>query len=98
MSIAMHAMITGASSGIGQALARKLAGAVSHFPLLPRREALLREAASDIQRHALRADQRIEIYPADVADMAQAEAAVKSSIAQLGTPDLVITSAGMAIT
>jgi 3-dehydrosphinganine reductase len=98
MSIAeMHAIITGGSSGIGRALGRKLAAAGYHVSLISRREDLLEEAASEIRRSALRSDQRIKTYRADVADSAQAEAAVKKCIAELGAPGLVITSAGIAI-
>jgi 3-dehydrosphinganine reductase len=97
MSVALHAIITGASSGIGLALARKLAAAGYHLSMISRRKDLLLEAATDIQRHMLREDQKIEIYPADVADIAQAEAAVKACVARLGPPDLVITSAGIAV-
>jgi 3-dehydrosphinganine reductase len=93
----MHALITGGSSGIGLALGRELSAAGYDVSLIARREAVLREAAVDIERHRLRADQRVEICPADVADAPEAEAAVKTCIARLGTPELVITSAGVAI-
>ena len=97
MTVAMHAMITGGSSGIGRALGRKLATAGYHLSLISRRRYLLDEAAEEMQRFALRPDQRFETYAADVTDALQAETAVRAAIAQLGTPELVITSAGIAV-
>jgi 3-dehydrosphinganine reductase len=93
----MHALITGGSSGIGRALGGKLASAGYHVSLVARRSDKLDEAAAEMRREAQRADQRIQVYPADVADQSQSEEAVKAAIAEIGPPDLVITSAGIAV-
>jgi 3-dehydrosphinganine reductase len=94
---APHAVITGGSSGIGLALARKLAAAGYDLSLIARRKGLLDEAAAEIARGFVRPGQRVCVFPADVADAAAAEGAVAAAIAALGPPDLVVTSAGIAI-
>ena len=81
--------------GIGKALANKLAGQGYDVSLIARRPKLLASAAEEIRRHGRRSDQRVAVYPADVTDRIQAEAAVKAAIAEFGPPDLVITSAGV---
>jgi 3-dehydrosphinganine reductase len=93
----LHAIISGGSSGIGLALARKLGASGHNLSLIARRESVLKEAASEIERHFVRSDQRVVIRAADVADAKAAEAAVAAAIAELGAPDLVVTSAGIAI-
>jgi NAD(P)-dependent dehydrogenase (short-subunit alcohol dehydrogenase family)/SAM-dependent methyltransferase len=96
MSAKMHALITGGSSGIGKALGGKLAAAGYDISLIARRDCLLAEAAAEMRRKAQLSDQRIDFYPADVADRPEAEAAVKSAIAAFGPPDIVVASAGIA--
>jgi 3-dehydrosphinganine reductase len=93
----MHALITGGSSGIGRELARKLAQAGYSISLIARRPELLKEAAADIHKHFADPGLRVFTYSADVADVRQAEAAVEASIRELGPPELVITSAGIAV-
>jgi 3-dehydrosphinganine reductase len=97
MSVAHHAIITGGSSGIGLALARKLASRGYNLSLIARREDLLTSSAAELRALASRPDQRIETFSADVSVRAEAEAAVNRSIARLGAPDLLITSAGIAV-
>jgi 3-dehydrosphinganine reductase len=92
-----HALVTGGSSGIGRELARKLAAAGYNVSLVARRTALLKEAAADVASHFASRGQRVFTYSADVSDEQQAEAAVKACIAELGAPELVITSAGIAV-
>ena len=95
--VALHAIITGGSSGIGLALARKLAAAGYDLSLIARRPAALEAAAAEIRRHFNRDDQRVAVFPADVADAPQAEAAVRAAMQALGTPELVVTLAGIAV-
>jgi len=86
----MHAIVTGGSSGIGRALAHKLAAAGYNLSLIARREALLNEAAAEIIEHSAGADQRVMVFSRHLADAQQAEAAVRSAIATQGVPDLPI--------
>ncbi|HZT89029.1 MAG TPA: SDR family oxidoreductase [Stellaceae bacterium] len=93
----LHAIVTGGSSGIGRALAHKLAAGGYNLSLIARREAQLNEAAAEMYRHFTQPDQRAAVFPADVSDKAQAEAAVAKAIETFGAPDLLVTSAGVAV-
>ena len=64
------AIITGASSGIGKAVALKLQGAGYHVVLAARREAELRRTAGD----ARMSGGQVLIQPCDVTDEASVEA------------------------
>jgi len=82
--------ITGASSGIGEALARHYAGADSAIGLLARRRDLLEKLAAGLPgRHT--------IYPADVTDVQAVAAAAQDFLSRYGTPDLVIANAGVSV-
>lgn len=87
-----HALITGGSSGIGLALAHRLAA--SHdLTLIARREAVLQDARTALLAQGA---SKVETIAADVAVRSQAEAAVQRAIDTLGAPRLLVTSAGMA--
>jgi 3-dehydrosphinganine reductase len=91
-----HAVISGGSSGIGLALARRLAGAGWDLTLLardPRRLAAAREALSECGD----ATRRFRTTSVDVADAAAVEHAVAGAVAALGPPGLVVASAGMVV-
>jgi 3-dehydrosphinganine reductase len=92
-----HCIISGGSSGIGRALGRKLASRGYNLTLIARRPHLLHEATEEIRSFRAEPRQRIETYVADVSDRAQVEAAIEASVGELGAPDLVITSAGVAV-
>ena len=82
--------ITGASSGIGQALADYYAAQGAQLGLCARRsEPLLQLAA--------RWPGQIHCYPLDVTDAAALRAAGEDFMADLGVPDVVIANAGISM-
>ena len=85
--------ITGASSGIGQALALRFHAAGYRLALAARRTA---EVQSWAQAHAISAS-RYQIYGADVSSVDSIVAAGKACIAAQGVPDVVIANAGISI-
>ncbi|MBV9122360.1 MAG: SDR family NAD(P)-dependent oxidoreductase [Planctomycetes bacterium] len=85
------AVITGASSGIGWALAKALAAEGCKVGLLARRKDKLDLLAGEIQQ----AGGIAAMAPADVGDRGQVQAAVKELTAQLGPVDLLIANAGV---
>ena len=93
MTVGPLVYITGASSGIGQALALRYYRAGWRLALVARREA-------ELQAWALGQDltpDRFAIYAADVCDVAAITAAGRACIERLGLPDVVIGNAGISI-
>jgi short-subunit dehydrogenase len=87
-------IITGASSGIGLALALELARRGWSLALLARRANLLSEAVRTIEASGGRA----VAVPADAADALAVREAVDSAARQLGGPfDLAVANAGVSI-
>ena len=80
--------ITGASSGIGAALARYYALQGCTLGLVARREAQLRSLAHELATPA-------EIFVTDVCDSAGMQKAAGDFIARHGAPDIVIANAGV---
>lgn len=85
--------ITGASGGIGEALAARYAAAGWRLALVARRtaevEAWARTAGLDASRCA--------VYAADVADVDSIVAASRRCLAAQGLPDVVIANAGISV-
>lgn len=85
--------ITGASSGIGKALALRYHAAGFRLALVARRTA---EVQSWAEVHSIDAA-RYKIYSADVSNTDSIVAAGQACIAAQGVPDVVIASAGISI-
>ncbi len=85
------AIVTGASSGIGAALARALAAEGVRVALAARNEARLQALAQEI---ASAGGQALAV-PTDVTDMAQVEAMVQRTEETWGRLDILIANAGI---
>src|SRR4051794_35410210 len=85
------ALVTGASSGIGEATAHALASRGAKVALAARRLERLERLATEIggQDHTALSIQ------ADIADQAQAIAAVDRTVGELGRLDIVVNNAGV---
>jgi short-subunit dehydrogenase len=86
----MKVFITGASSGIGAALATVYAARGAHCDLVARRAATLEDV-----RRSLHEPQRHRVYPVDVLDTAALAGVAQRSMADDGVPDVVIANAGI---
>ena len=92
-----HAMITGGSSGIGKATAKLLAMNGTDISIIARNADKLERAIQEIKNVALTSQQQISSFVADVSQPSDITQAIEQAIASQGTPDLLITSAGIAI-
>jgi len=88
MSAPLKVFITGASSGIGEALAREYARRGATLGLVARRKALLEQIADTLPVRA-------QAYVADVRDAQALAGAAADFIARYGCPDVVIANAGV---
>jgi len=84
------ALVTGASRGIGKAIALAYAAAGADVAVLARNRELLDEVAAAIEALG----RRTVVLVADVTDGAQIEAAVAAAIEALGHLDIVVNNAG----
>ena len=87
------ALITGGSSGIGLAVARSLAERSAHVWLLARGVEGLKSALETLQCDE---GQHCGMISADVTDWDQVSSAVAQVESEIGVPDLVVNSAGVA--
>jgi 3-oxoacyl-[acyl-carrier protein] reductase len=85
------ALITGASRGIGRAIALRLAGTGSDVALLARDAAKLEEVAAQ----ARAAGVRTLVVPVDLASGDAVEEAVRKCVAELGAVHHVVANAGI---
>lgn len=85
----MNIVITGASSGMGRAAARRLAQRGDNLVLAARRPRALERVAAECGERAI-------AVPCDVADAARVEELAEQAVAQLGTIDAWLHTAAVA--
>jgi NADP-dependent 3-hydroxy acid dehydrogenase YdfG len=85
------ALVTGASSGIGEATARELAARGAAVAVVARRKDRLDELAARIGSDGGRA----LVIEADITDKEQARGAVERTVGELGRLDTVVNNAGV---
>ncbi|OQE31931.1 hypothetical protein PENSTE_c001G10388 [Penicillium steckii] len=95
--MALHgkvALLTGASMGIGEAIASSLVQAGANVILFSRSEDKLRQLKDKL---AVNGDTKVTYRAVDVGNYEEVDAAVKSSIQEVGHIDILINNAGLAI-
>jgi NADP-dependent 3-hydroxy acid dehydrogenase YdfG len=85
------ALVTGASSGIGEATARLLARQGAAVSIVARRKERLEQLAAEIEK----AGGRALPIQADVSDHDQAAGAVERTVSELGRLDTLVNNAGV---
>ena len=87
----MNVFLTGASSGLGEALARHYASAGATLGLVARRGGVLTALAATLQPACC------AVYAADVRDAGALKNAADDFLARFGLPDIVISNAGISV-
>src|SRR5262245_50553083 len=82
------AVVTGASQGIGQACALKLAQCGASVALVARNKEKLEEVAKEILGAS-------RVFPADVENEEQIKATFKQILSELGKIDILVNNAGI---
>ncbi|HXY22115.1 MAG TPA: SDR family oxidoreductase [Burkholderiaceae bacterium] len=86
----MNVFLTGASSGIGRALAREFARRGAYLGLVARREDALRALATELAPHC-------QVYAVDVTDRDRLIAAARDFEQGCGATDIVVACAGISV-
>ena len=84
-------VVTGASSGIGAAVARFLARAGAHVALAARRQDALLEVEATLERD----EAKSLVFPADVTDRERVGALISHTERELGPVDVLVNCAGV---
>lgn len=82
------ALVTGATGGIGEAIARALHGAGAVVAISGRNAEKLTALAADLGT-------RVHVLPADLSDPAAADTLIKNAEAAMGALDILINNAGL---
>lgn len=83
-----NALVTGATGGIGEAIARTLHARGATVSISGRREDKLNELAADL-------GERVHVLPCDLADKEQVGALVDQAIKAMGSLDILVNNAGL---
>lgn len=86
----MHVVVTGASSGIGEAIARAYGARGASVTLIARREERLRQLADTLPGSS-------HVAPVDLLDLDAATEWIEAAEAKLGPIDVLVNNAGMQI-
>src|SRR5512139_2059889 len=86
-------IVTGASAGIGKALALRLANQGAKVAIAARRAERLESVAAECQKLGGQA----LVIPTDVADECQCKALIEKTVAAFGRLDMLINNAGLAV-
>jgi NAD(P)-dependent dehydrogenase (short-subunit alcohol dehydrogenase family) len=86
------ALVTGASRGIGQAIALSLARAGASLALVSRDAAMLEQTKAAVLSVAPHAD--VLVFAVDVRDTAATESAVQAAAEHFGRLDVLVANAG----
>jgi 3-oxoacyl-[acyl-carrier protein] reductase len=86
-----RALVTGASAGIGEAVAVQLASLGANVALCARRAELLHDVAERVRSY----DVEVRVLPADVADIEACGAQVRQLLADWGAINVLVHNAGV---
>lgn len=86
------ALVTGASGGIGSAIASALAARGSNLVLTGTREQVLKEVAASLN---LKSDQKVEVITANLSEAEAATQLIANTEAAIGPVDILVNNAGL---
>ena len=86
------ALVTGASGGIGSAIASALAVRGSNLVLTGTREQVLQEVAASLN---LKSDQKVEVITANLSEAEAATQLIANTEAAIGPVDILVNNAGL---
>ncbi|HEU5095273.1 MAG TPA: SDR family oxidoreductase [Reyranella sp.] len=89
------AVITGASTGLGLAMAREFAASGGSVALLARKADVLASAKAEVQKAAGKTNGKVEAYSCDVSKAEPIADTWKKIVADFGKVDIVVNNAGI---
>src|SRR5262245_13707461 len=89
------AIVTGATRGIGRAIAERLVSAGANVAIGARTRAQLEQVTAQLEQSAKHANQRVLGISADVGKYEDCKALVAGAVAALGRLDILINNAGI---